>query len=103
MCGGGFCMWLGSGIIKQPPPEMPVAEHLRVQEAKKSIILVLARNGHHIKIRSHHHILMTRPGNNMDHSMGSRMMKPTYPLLRVHRYLFLALRTREVHAYETHA
>jgi hypothetical protein len=27
-------------------------------------------------------------------------MKPTYPLLRVHWYLLLALHTREVHAYE---
>ena len=34
-------------------------------KTEESVILVLARNGHPNKIRSHHHILVTRPGNNM--------------------------------------
>jgi hypothetical protein len=35
--------------------------------------------------------------------MGSRMVKPTCPLLRVHWYLLLALHAREMHAYEVNA
>src|SRR5277367_5177336 len=49
------------GPWKYKDAKLPTAE-ARIEE---SIILVLARNGHHIKIRSHHHILVTRPGNNM--------------------------------------
>jgi hypothetical protein len=34
-------------------------------KTEESIILVLAPNRRHIKIRSHHHILVTQPENNM--------------------------------------
>jgi hypothetical protein len=64
----------------------------------------LALNGHHIKIRSHQPYFCDATGQQYrHHSMGSRMVKPTCPLLRVHWYLLLALLACEMHAYEVYA